>query len=913
VTVAPAPELVGRDGELARVDAFADGLAAGAAALVLEGEPGIGKSELWLYAVSAAAARGCRVLEARPAEAERELGFAGLADLLGAVRAHVAGLPPPQRRPLAVALLLEEADGAPPDARAIGAATLGLLRRVGRAQPVVVAVDDVQWLDRASAAALSFALRRAAGERLGVVLARRSESPSPLALDAALPQERIELGPLSLGATRRLLADRLGADFPRSTLRRVHERAGGNPFFALELARALQARGGAVGPDGELPLPGDLRRLVRDRLAALPPASAESLAAVAALGEPPLRLVADDAALEPAFEAGVLLLDGDRVRFAHPLLAAAAYGVPPPAARRALHRRLAALVDEPEQRARHLALGADAPDEELAAVLDRAAEHAARRGAPEAAAELAEHALRLTAADVDAAASRAAAAAGYHVVAGDDRRARELLEEALGGAAAGPPRARLLFALGHASANTDLERALALFRDAAAEAAGDEHLEAEILGLFGSFLTATRGVAEGEPHLRAAVAAAERAGDHALLACSLAALAANQFLLGRGVDEAALERALALEPFCDAVPIGERPVTRFGWMCKHAGDVDRSRALLAEACRLGEERGDAGVAEPLFYSCFLELYAENWRHGVELAGRICELADETERPDHRLHALFARAVLLGHLGDEAGARRDEREALAIGARIGSSHGRGVEGMALGVVELARDRPALALEPTRRSREFFLADGVEEPGMHVSFPVHAEAAIAVGELAEAEALLDWIEERAVRLDREWALACAARCRGLLAAARGDEAGALAAFERALAEHARVQYRRFDLARTLLARGETLRRFRRKRPARESIEAALPIFDELGAALWSAKARRELARISGRRSAEGLTETERRVAELVAGGMSTKEAAAALVVSPKTVEGHLSRIYAKLDVRSRTQLAQRLERD
>jgi DNA-binding NarL/FixJ family response regulator len=231
-------------------------------------------------------------------------------------------------------------------------------------------------------------------------------------------------------------------------------------------------------------------------------------------------------------------------------------------------------------------------------------------------------------------------------------------------------------------------------------------------------------------------------------------------------------------------------------------------------------------------------------------------------------------------------------------------------IALCVLELALDRPAEALEPARRSTAVFRGDGCEEPGLYVAFGVHAEAAIAVGELAEAEELLDWIEERAVRLDREWALACSARCRGLLAAARGDEVEAVAAFERALAEHARVQYRRFDLARTLLAQGETLRRFRRKRAAREAIEAAAAIFDELGAALWSAKARRELARISGRRTAEGLTETERRVAELVSEGRSTKQVAAALVVSPKTVEGHLSSIYAKLDVHSRTQLARRI---
>ena len=195
-------------------------------------------------------------------------------------------------------------------------------------------------------------------------------------------------------------------------------------------------------------------------------------------------------------------------------------------------------------------------------------------------------------------------------------------------------------------------------------------------------------------------------------------------------------------------------------------------------------------------------------------------------------------------------------------------------------------------------------------MLFAFPYEIEAAIAIGELDTAKGLLDWIEPHAVRLDREWALACIARCRGLLAAAHGDEAAAASSFARALAEHERVQYRRFELARTLLAQGETLRRFKRRRLGREAIESARDLFDGLGAGLWWAKASRELARVAGRRRTEGLTETERRVAALVATGKSNKEVASELFVTVHTVESNLTRIYEKLGVRSRTELARHL---
>ena len=299
--------------------------------------------------------------------------------------------------------------------------------------------------------------------------------------------------------------------------------------------------------------------------------------------------------------------------------------------------------------------------------------------------------------------------------------------------------------------------------------------------------------------------------------------------------------------------------------------------------RIGEERGDSSVVEPLFYSCYLELLAEDWRRGVELAERLYEPGVETERDDMVLYGLGARAVLLAHLGDEAGRAATPARCSRSTSGPGSTHGRSSPAFALGVLELSLDRPGEALPLLRRVREIDLAEGVEEPAMRFAFPVHAEAAIAVGELGEAEELLDWIEERAVRLDREWALACAARCRGLLAA-RARRRGGCGRGVRARARRARARP-----APALRPRADAARAGRGAAPvqaqgaAREAIEAAIAIFDELGAALWSAKARRELARISGRRSAEGLTETERRVAELVAAGRSNKEVASELHVT------------------------------
>src|SRR5581483_4079357 len=289
--------------------------------------------------------------------------------------------------------------------------------------------------------------RRAVEEPVTTLLARRKGTgvaESRVALDPSIGVARIPVGPLSLGATRELLRNRLGATLSRPVLRRIHECSGGNPFFALELARAIAARGGLSSLHEELPVPEDLERLVDDRLEGLPVGLREPLAGVAALGEPNLEMVDLDE-LEPAFAAGVLVRDGDRVRFDHPLLAAAAYSALPPTRRRAMHRRLAGVVDSDEARAHHLALGAEHPDRGLALALDAAALKARVRGAPEAAADLAELAVELGADDdLDARARRTVMAAECRIVAGDVARARTLLDAALDAGAVGTARSRLL-------------------------------------------------------------------------------------------------------------------------------------------------------------------------------------------------------------------------------------------------------------------------------------------------------------------------------------------------------------------------------------------------------------------------------------------------------------------------------------
>ena len=334
--VAKTVEVVGRDHELATVTAFLDALASGPSGLLLEGEAGIGKTTVWEAGVAGAAARSYIILQARPAESEATLSFAVLGDLVDGVLVRVLPqLPPPQRRALEVALLMEDPAGSPPDQRAVCLAFLNVIRLLSASGPVVVAIDDLQWTDRPSAAALEFALRRLGSEPVGLLASVRIQAGDAVsAAGTGLPAgrlTRVQVGPLTMTAFEAAMRASVGAGLSRLTIRRLFDASGGNPFYGLELARALGRAGGEPAPGEPLPVPADLRGVVSARLAALPVDVKAVLLAASCLRSPTTTLLEQangpvaGSALAAAALEGVVELDGAQVRFTHPLLSSAIY------------------------------------------------------------------------------------------------------------------------------------------------------------------------------------------------------------------------------------------------------------------------------------------------------------------------------------------------------------------------------------------------------------------------------------------------------------------------------------------------------------------------------------------------------------------------------------------------------------
>ncbi len=901
--------IVGRDDELGLIRAFLDRAAHAPRALVLDGEAGIGKSTLWQAAVEEARARSARVLISQPAEAEHGLAFAGLGDLLEPVLDDaLSDLPPPRRKALRVALLVEEAQD-PVDPRALGVAVRSVLETLAAEGPLVIAIDDEQWLDRSSASALAFALRRADGP-VTALLARRvgggveSSAPEP-----ALPSHRIarmHLGPLSVGAIQAVLSEQLGRVFARPTLVRIHETSGGNPFYALELARTL---GPDVDPTQPLPVPETLEELVAARLADLPPATRHGLVLASSLGDAPLKLLhaagVGDEALEPALAVQVIEVSNGLVRFTHPLLSSVLYQGLSSQERRRAHAVLAEVVGDPLERARHLALAAEEPDRAVSAALDEAAALALERGASATAAELAEHAVRLTpVGDRGAEHMRTIAAGRAHLAAGEVERARSLgraLQELDPG---GEQRVDALLFQSEIELGR-LGKRIALRRQALAEPT----LQPELRQLLHQKLALeTRffeGRAAAEEHASAAWELAQSLGDDAVRAVSLSVLALLRFIGGEPDGRALAEEALSL---ARAAPDDIRFVdTAFclAHILVWTAELEEARSVLGELERTWGERDERVSAQVSWFLAFVELYAGS----LVLAGHHAERAKELQGlygrgEDEDPHSYLPVAVVAAYRGDLVLAG----ELAATGRALAEAH----EALLPGLAAVPGLAALWAGDAAAASAHFDAADrtadaaGWSEPCMRWWRPEQAEALLELGRLDDAEKLLDVWESAASRLERGRALAQGARSRGLLAATRGQVDESLALLDGAASAHEAVG----DLlgrGRALLALGAVRRRMRQKRAAREAIAEALAIFDECGAALFAERARAELGRIGGRTREEGLTAAEQRVAALVAEGRTNREVAAALVLGERTVETHLTRIYAKLGVRSRTELA------
>jgi ATP/maltotriose-dependent transcriptional regulator MalT len=887
-------------------------------ALLIEGEPGIGKTTLWLATQELARDRGFRVLSARAAAAESVLAYTALADLLDGVPAAAwADLPEPQRAAVDQVLLRTDS-GSATDQRAVAAAFLSVVEYLAEDGPLLVAIDDLQWIDPSSTHVVAFAARRLSGP-VGILCSVRTDADSGAAgtwLQMPRPDavNRLRLNPLGIHDLHAAVSARLRRPFSRPAMGRIHALSGGNPFYAIELARAIAER----APGVETSLPRTLTELVRARLDGLDPDVHDALLAVSCMASPTVELVSsatigdDDLLielLESAESKGIIAIDGNRIHFAHPLLARGVYTEAAPGQRRTMHRRLADIVDEPELRARHLALAATSGDQLTLRALDTAAESARIRGAPAAAAELMDLAIGLGGDTAD----RRLRSALHHFDAGDQERARAVLEETIERLGPGDRRAEALTRLAVVRLYGDgFFEAARLLRRALSEVDTDSPLRVQILITLAYSLLHANEPRASVQMAEEAVARAERLDQPHLLGLALGMRVTLRFLCGEGFDEADMDRAVALENSDIFTALVFRPSAQRALLLEWTGRLDEAYELLEAVRRRCIEKGEEG--ELVFIAQHVVL-SSIWRGDFGEATLVAEDALERARQlggDTPLFlALGLRAKLAAYAGREADARSAAEEALEIGRRTGSFRLAERVVAALGFLEVSLGRCQAAVAtlqplvtrfdpastPTELPNATFLADAIE-------------ALIQVGRSAEAEPLIGALERNGQRLGRAWMMAVGARGRSMLLADRGDLDAATAAAASAIVEHDRLPMP-FERARTLLLLGQLQRRQRRKESAAASLQEAVDIFERLRIPLWADRARAELVRtnVAPRRSGQ-LTQSEQRVAELAASGMKNRDVATALFISPKTVEANLARIYRKLGIKSRAELGRHM---
>jgi DNA-binding CsgD family transcriptional regulator len=931
------PHVIGRARELAAIERVMDAAEDGVAGLILDGDPGIGKTTLFEAAVARAMQRMWHVLATRPTAGDAGLSFTGLIDLLDGVDdTSLDELPPPQRSSLEVALLRRGNDE-PAEPGAVAVATVRVLRGLARARPVLIAIDDLQWLDRPTLRTLEFAVRRLRSEPVLVLVSQRpggsavdalgasgavrpAASPSIPAVesmiaalgDSAITRLRVE--PLSIQTLYQLLHERLGLTLGHPALVRVHEASGGNPFFALELARALIESAGRVVAGRPLPVPERLHDLLRQRLGRLPARTRRVLLGAAAMGAPELdelRAAFDLSAgpglpdeLERAERAGVIELRASVVCFTHPLLAASVYSTATPAELRRLHRGLADTAGDLESRARHLALSKVEADEEVAAVLDLAATSAIARGATDVAAQFAEQAFALTPVGGHGACRRALEAGSLALAAGDQVRGRELFELALELAAPGPQRAEGLLRL--AEVAEPLQAGIAMCDRALSEDDLEQALQSRLHRVRARISYFIGDVGNARLHAEEGVDLATNAGDPLALGMATAELAHWTFCGGGGVRRELFERAVALDGSAGA----DAPRSHFAKILMDSGQLGEARLMLERLIDEATARGDLrALATHELHLAELEVLAGHLTSALDHADESLLLRQHVDRP---AAPRYIRGMALACLGRAREARDEAQAGLAEAERTDDVIYRMANLHVLGFIELSAEQYGPAHEHLGLAVDLLRPRWNREFGDCHFVPDEIEAAIALGELDRARDLVGWMDAVGQSTRRPWTLATSARCRALLLAADGDLEGAIVEIGRALAEHKRVGMP-LELGRTLLVNGIIQRRRRQWAAAQAALRQAEEQFVRLGAATWTQRARSALARIGERsRAHSALTPVEEQIAGLVAEGRTNREIADRLFVSPKTIEATLTHIYRKLEIRTRTELAAAMSR-
>lgn len=926
-------ELSGRDEELQRVERWLEGWPSGPLVTMIQGPSGIGRTALWREAGERARERGWRVLGVSPRASDATLGYLVLHDLFaGPLDADGDQVPDPMREALEVAFMRRPPGVGQrgPDPRACALAIVSLARALARSSPLLIAIDDLQWVDRPSARVLDVALRRldASPVRLLATTPTSARMTSGAAAGAGplrgMAREEVgllSLGPLDIDGLDGLVRDRLGLTLLRPTLRRLLDLSGGVPARALAVASILQP----VDPTGETrdpdTRPEALEPLVL-HLAELPEATREILVVAACLDRPSLVSLQEatgsrriEADLRAAVATGIVEVAAGHVRFRDPRASAAIVAAIPVGELAERRRRMAGRLSDDGERVIQTALGNEGPDRLLAVQLLGLSDAAVDAGDPERAARLLGYAVAETPSDDTAPRTWLRLRLGTLLVRlGDTPGAGAVLEAALADAPTPGLRARVLHRLslvrvwqqGWLAGCATLELALA-------EAVDEPRLQVAILQDLALNLEQTVAQPAALARAEAAVRVAQELGDDAAIARARAVLCRTGFLLGHesGRDLPSEAPLTWLDDDIGGEPSAWSGSVYFevALLRKWSDDLSGAVGMLERVAQHAAERRDEAVVAGVR---FQRGEIEAWRGDLRAAVALADQANAFGRQHGAivlrstyLHAL--EAVLAGRV-DEAHRLADD--GIAYSRQVGN-HRQLVRYTALqGQLDLARGDVAGAVPWLLEATDLADLAAYGEPAILRYDADTIEALVLAGEVDRAQGLLERLEDRAERLGRPWTVMASARARGIVDAARGREAAAMAAFERCLALHDVLELP-YELARSRLAFGAALRRARRIRLAKEELQGALASFESLGMPLWAARARAEAARTGGRgTSRDALTPSELQAAELAASGLTNREIACRASMSVKTVESHLGRAYHKLGVRSRTELARAL---